>query len=104
MLLVARRSATKARTQAANQIHALVVTAPEPLKDQLRGKNLKARIRICARFRPGTDHTTTTHAKRALRHLARRYESLTAEIAELDEIRRLCTQANPAPSSPRGRP
>ena len=31
MLLVARRSATKARTQAANQIHSLVVTAPEPL-------------------------------------------------------------------------
>ena len=29
MLVVARRSATKARTQAANQIHALVVTAPE---------------------------------------------------------------------------
>ncbi len=31
MLLVARRSAVKARTQAANQIHALVITAPEHL-------------------------------------------------------------------------
>ena len=31
MLMMVRRSATKARTQAANQIHALVVTAPEPL-------------------------------------------------------------------------
>ena len=37
MLLVARRSATKARTQAANQIHSVTVTAPEPLKRQLRG-------------------------------------------------------------------
>ncbi len=103
MLRVVRRSATKARTQAANQIHALVVTAPESVKNQLRGKNLKARVRVCAAFRPGTDHTTTTHAKRALRHLARRYQSLTAEIADLDtEIRRLCTQANPALLAARG--
>ena len=45
MLLVARRSATKARTQAANQIHSLVVGAPEPLKHQLKGLKLEARVR-----------------------------------------------------------
>ena len=59
MLLVARRSATKARTQAANQIHALVVTAPEQVKRQLRGLKLKARVRVCARWRPGPEQTTT---------------------------------------------
>ena len=97
MLRVVRRSAVKARTQAANQLHALVVTAPEQVKDQLRGIKLKARVKICARFRPGTGHTTTAYAKRALRHLARRYQTLSAEIADLDtQIRRLCTQANPA--------
>ena len=56
MLWVVRRSAAKARTQAANQIHALVVTAPEPLKHHLNSMNLKARAKTCARFRPGTDH------------------------------------------------
>ena len=97
MLRVVRRSATKARTQAANQIHALVVTAPEPLKHQLKGMNLKAQVKTCARFRPGTDHTTTAYAKRALRRLARRYQALDTEIGELDtEIRRLCARANPA--------
>ena len=97
MLLVARRSATKARTQAANQIHSLVVTAPEQVKHQLRGMKLKARVRVCARWRPGEAQTTTAYAKRALRHLARRYQSLEAEIAQLDtHIRRLCAQANPA--------
>ena len=97
MLWVVRRSAVKARTQAANQIHALVVTAPEPLKHQLKGMNLKARVKTCARFRPGTDHTTTAYAKRALQHLARRYQALDVEIAQLEaEIRRLCAQANPA--------
>ena len=69
-------------------------------------KNLKAWVRICARFRPGTDHTTTTHTKRALRYLAHRYQTLTTEIAELDaQITGLCAQANPAlPGSPRHRP
>ena len=97
MLTVARRSAVKARTQAANQIHALVVTAPEPVKHQLRGMNLKTRVKICARFRPGAESSSVSYAKRALRHLARRYQSLDAEIAELDaEIRGLCAQANPS--------
>ena len=97
MLVVARRSATKARTQAANQIHALVTTAPEQLKRQLRGLKLKARVRVCARWRPGGEQTTTAYAKMALRHLARRYQALDTEIAQLDvEIRRLSAEANPA--------
>ena len=97
MLLVARRSATKARTQAANQIYSVVVGAPEQVKHQLRGMKLKARVAVCARWRPGEAQTTTAYAKRALRHLARRYQSLEAEIAQLHtHIRRLCAQANPA--------
>ena len=97
MLLVARRSATKARTQAANQIHPLVVTAPEQVKHQLKGLKLKARVRVCARWRPGQAQTTTAYAKMALRYLARRYQSLDTEITQLDvEIRRLCAEANPA--------
>ena len=97
MLLVARRSATKARTQAANQIHSLVVTAPEPLKHQLKGLNLEARVRVCSRWRPGQAQTTAAYAKRVLRHLARRYQTLDAEIDQLDiEIRDLCAKANPA--------
>ena len=97
MLRVARRSGVKARTQAANQIHALVVTAPEQVKHQLRGFNLRTQVRICARWRPGETQTTTAYAKRALRHLARRYQTLDTEITQLDtEIRRLCARTNPA--------
>ena len=36
VLRVARRSAVKAHTQAANQLASLVVTTPEPLRQQLR--------------------------------------------------------------------
>ena len=97
MLLVARRSATKARTQAANQIHSVIVGAPEPVKHQLKGLNLRARVRVCARWRPGEAQTTAAYAKKVLRHLARRYQTLDAEITELEgDIRRLCARANPA--------
>ena len=97
MLLMARRSATKARTQAANQIHSVAVTAPEQVKRQLRGLKLKARVRVCARWRPRQAQTTAAYAKMALRYLARRYRTLDTEIAELKiEIRRLCAEANPA--------
>ena len=97
MLTLARRSATKARTQAANQIHSVTVTAPEQVKHQLKGLKLKARVRVCARWRPGEAQTTIAYAKRTLRHLGRRYQSLDAEIAQLDtEIRGLCARANPA--------
>ena len=58
---------------------------------------LEARVRVCARWRPGQAQTTTAYAKKALRHLARRYQTLDAEIGELDgDIRRLCAEANPA--------
>ena len=40
---VARRSAVKARTVAANQIDAVVVTAPEHLKDRRRDHNMPYR-------------------------------------------------------------
>ena len=97
-LSVARRSAVKARTQAANQIDALAVTAPEHLKDTLRGLTGAARVHACARLRP--DHSgeaVTAAAKHALRALARRHRALTAEIDDLDtELRRLCERANPA--------
>ena len=97
MLVVARRSATKVRTQAANQIHSLVVTAPEQVKHQLAVLKLKARVRVCARWRPGEAQTTVAYAKKALRHLARRYQTLDAEINQLEaDIRRLCAEANPA--------
>ena len=96
MLTVTRRSAVKARTQAANQIHSLMVCAPEPLKAQLRDLNLKAQVRVCARLRPSGE-SSVSYAKQALRRLARRYQTLDAEIRELDvEIKRLCATANPA--------
>jgi transposase len=84
-LRVARRSAVKARTQAANQLHALVVTAPEALRTQLRCLSLAALVETAARFRPATcSRTAEAGIKLALRSIARRYTALAEEIAALD--------------------
>jgi transposase len=53
VLRLARRSAIKARTQAANQIRALIITAPDQLRCRLWALSTDARVEACARFRPG---------------------------------------------------
>lgn len=93
----ARRSAMKARTQAANQLQALRVTAPEQLRYRLRGLSTKDLVSVAARFRIGDDpHDVASATKFALRSVARRYEALSAEIDELDvHLGRLVGQAAP---------
>ena len=51
-LRVARRSAMKARTQAINQIHNLLITAPETLRASLRALRADALVTACAALRP----------------------------------------------------
>jgi transposase len=81
----ARQSAVKARTQAQNQLKALLVTAPEVLRHRLRELLTKELVATCARFRPGDDPDDVETATRfALRSVARRHESLSEEITQLD--------------------
>jgi transposase len=96
-LRAARRSAIKARTQAANQLQGLRVTAPEQLRRRLRGLSTKELVSVAARFRLGDDPRDVPAATRfALRSVARRYETLSAEIAELEaHLDRLVAQVAP---------
>ena len=96
-LRAARRSAMKARTQAANQLQGLRVTAPDELFNRLRGLSTKELVSVAARFRLGDDPRDVPSAtKFALRSVARRYEALSEEIAELDlQLDRLVVQAAP---------
>jgi transposase len=96
-LRAVRRSAVKARTQAANQLQSLLVTAPEELRHRLRGLPTKDLVSVAARFRLGDDpRDVPTATKFALRSVARRYETLSEEIAELEtHLERLVAQAAP---------
>ena len=90
-------SAVKARTQAINQMKALVVTAPARLREHLTGLTAAARVTRSKSFRPGRMEGPTAAAKYALRSLARRYRQLGNEIKDLEaEIQRLTRTAAPA--------
>jgi transposase len=93
----ARHSAVKARSQAANQLKALLVTAPEELRYPLRELPTKKLVASCARLRPGSNpDNVSTATKFALRSLARRYEALSKEIGELDtQLERLVAEVAP---------
>ena len=85
-LRIARRSALKARSQAAVQLHCLVSTAPEALRDALRNLRLAELVTTATKFRPGDPFAPAQATKIALRSIARRYQQLTTEIAELDAL------------------
>jgi transposase len=84
---VARQSALKARTQAANELHALVVTSPEAIREQLGRRRLAQLVKPAAAFRLSKHQLTTPTAatKMALKSLAMRYQHLSAEIDTLDK-------------------
>ncbi len=96
-LRVARSTANRARTQAINALHALIVTAPEQLREDLRALSGSRLVRTCASFRPGELTDPLAATKTALRSLARRHEALSAEVRELDrELCRLTARTCPA--------
>lgn len=76
---VVYRSAIKDRTAATNRFHALTVTAPAELREELEKITKDKRITTVARWRPRTgDDVITAATRAALVELARR-------IAQLDE-------------------
>jgi len=85
-LRVARRSAAHSRVDAINQMRALVVTGPEPLRTSFRDITIRQMVTAAARLRPGDPTTPTGAIKFALRQLARRVQSLEEEIETLDAI------------------
>lgn len=87
-LRVARRSAIAQRADTQRQIKALLVTAPDALRAELRGLGNRQLIEVCAGLRPDRRRAgdPLTAVKVALRSLARRHQALSVEIADLDEL------------------
>jgi transposase len=86
-LRITRRSAVKARAQAANQLlRALLITAPEGLKSELGALSTARVVEKASRLRPGvTPSDVEAATKFALRSVARRHQRLSEEISQLDE-------------------
>ncbi|MBV1855757.1 IS110 family transposase [Catellatospora sp. NEAU-YM18] len=85
MFKLARASAVKARTQAVNQLKAVIVGADPALRDTLTGLNGSALIRHCAGLPDTPPHDVATATTYTLRHLARRIQELTDQERELQQ-------------------
>jgi transposase len=84
-LRTARRSAVKARTAAANQIHHLLITAPDPVRDKFRGLTGKKLVKTLAQCRPAS-HDPIAHAVLiGLKTIAQRHQYLHGQISYLTE-------------------
>jgi len=96
-LTAARRSAIKARTQAANQLRSLIVTAPDDLRSSLSSLRPSDLVLAASRLRPGPSPSDVAGAtKLSLRSVARRHRLLSEEISDLDaQISRLVSEAAP---------
>ncbi len=97
LLRVARRSAMHARTQAVNQFHSIVDTAPDDLRAELAPLRGRARYEKAARFHTPTSMSPRAAAKIALCAIARRWVALDAEMDALDQhLRVLVRETAPA--------
>jgi len=84
VLRVARQTAVKARTQTMLQVRSLIVSAPDELRDDLVGLTPKRAVARCRALRPARSSDALNTTKRVLRGLARRHDTLDAEIKDLE--------------------
>jgi transposase len=93
---VARRSAVKARTQAINQLRALLVSAPDRIRDVALKVKPEQCVTACAALLTCDTHPAMASLETTLRLLARRWTALDQEVRELDtQLVRLAKQAAP---------
>lgn len=84
MFKLAKVSAVKARTQAINQLKAVLVAADPTLRETLSGLSNVLLIRRCTQLDVDTPCDTTSAAAYTLQLLARRILALTSQIRELE--------------------
>lgn len=96
-LEVVYHGAVKDRTRAINQFKALLVSAPEPLRDGFRRLALGDQLARARRFADGRGDHVERETRWALKELARRIEFLDAQTGRLEvRIGELAAQASPA--------
>jgi len=85
LLLFARRSAVDVRREALVQLRSVIVTAPDALRDELRGLPVQRLLERCKRLRRSSAAAPDELATRlVLRSLARRIAAVTVEADELE--------------------
>lgn len=79
---MARSSAVKAQTVAINQLKAILVTAPEALRERLGGLTVAKLITACEQLAPAEDLTLENTVQATLKTLATRWRHLQTEARD----------------------
>ena len=98
VMRVARNSAVKSRAATTNRIRAIIVTAPEPVRSQLRDLTISKIVGTVCRYRPDVDNVAdpVSATKLALKSLGTQYHALTEQIGHLTRaIERVVDQIAP---------
>ncbi len=97
LLKIVQRSATRSRTQAGNQLRAIVATAPDELRSKLRALKTTELVTTCAAFRVRADDDNLASVTRlALRELAQRIQLLDEQLARTKtRLTRITTSVAP---------
>ena len=95
-LNLVRRSAVKAKTQTINQIRALLVSAPQAIRDVVYKADAAKCVAACAALPRDIVSAALASLQTALRLLAKRWTALNNELRELDaELARMTKKAAP---------
>ena len=84
LLLVARRSAVDVRREALVQLRAVIVTAPDQLREELQKLPLGRLLDRCSRLRRSSGAADELANRLVLRSLARRIQAATEEADQLE--------------------
>lgn len=82
---IARRSAVKARTQAINQLRAVLVSGPQEVRDKLWKAKASDCVNACARVRSLGSGVLLQTMTITLKSLAKRWLALSTELKQLDK-------------------
>lgn len=85
IISVARRSSVKAKTQAINQLRALLVSAPQDIREKLWRTKTSDCVKACAKIRSLGDSVLLQALTSTLRSLAKRWLTLAAELGQFDK-------------------
>lgn len=97
VLLAERSSAVKARTASINQIHCLLVSAPEEIRQDFRRYDGDKLVSALARTRPPAGTGVVSMIRASAKRLAHRHQALAADITHIDhQLSALTSRQNPA--------
>lgn len=97
LLMAERHSAVKARSQTMNQIHGLLITAPDRVRQDYRALERTKLVTVLTRTRPALGLDPDAVARQTLKRLAIRHTLLRDELAIIDtHLDALIRSVNPS--------